>query len=483
MILPEPRMPTEPLPLARREILLLEDDPALRRRLVATLRALGGEVSEATNLAEARRLLRDLSFDFALVDLHLPDGDALMLLREGAFSENTGVVVMTAFGGIPQAVEAMRLGAGDYLTKPFEPEALPVAFLRCRQQRTAARRTEHQNATGADGAELFFGHSLDAVRRQLDTILAAERRLERRLPPVLIEGETGTGKTALARWLHRHGPRAAEPFIAVNCAALPEQLAESELFGHERGAFTDARTARTGLFEAADGGTLFLDEIASLSPAIQAKVLVAIEDGRIRRLGSNKEIEIDARLIAASNRPLRALAETGAFRDDLYQRLNLLHVTLPPLRDRGADIVALARQLLAATAKRHRLRALTISDDGARRLQAQRWPGNVRELAHEIERAVIFGQTGAPLDFAHLAESSAGFQPASASSAQPLHDWRNPAWRLPESGFSLDAVTTALIDDALRETGGNVSAAARRLGVTRQFLRYRLEGGTEQNAE
>ncbi|MBI2514518.1 MAG: sigma-54-dependent Fis family transcriptional regulator [Opitutae bacterium] len=483
-------MASDALPLARREILLLEDDPALRRRLVATLRALGGEVSEATNLAEARRLLRDLSFDFALVDLHLPDGDALMLLREGVFSENTGVVVMTAFGGIPQAVEAMRLGAGDYLTKPFEPEALPVAFLRCRQQRTAARRTEHQNATGTDGAELFFGHSLDAVRRQLDTILAAERRLERRLPPVLIEGETGTGKTALARWLHRHGPRAAEPFIAVNCAALPEQLAESELFGHERGAFTDARTARTGLFEAADGGTLFLDEIASLSPAIQAKVLVAIEDGRIRRLGSNKEIAIDARLIAASNRPLRALAETGGFRDDLYQRLDLLHVTLPPLRERGADIVALARQLLAATAKRHRLRALTISDDGARRLQAQRWSGNVRELAHEIERAVIFGQTGAPLDFAHLpaAPSSAGVSPASGSSAssadaQPLHDWRNPAWRLPESGFSLDAITTALIDDALRETGGNVSAAARRLGVTRQFLRYRLEGGTGEASD
>jgi DNA-binding NtrC family response regulator len=461
-------MDTDPLPLAQREILLLEDDPALRRRLGATLRALGGEVAEATNLAEARRLLRDLRFDYALVDLHLPDGDALMLLREGAFSENTGVVVMTAFGGIPQAVEAMRLGAGDYLTKPFEPEALPVAFLRCRQQRTAARRTEHQNVTAADGAELFFGHSLEPVRRQLDTILAAERRLGRRLPPVLIEGETGTGKSALARWLHRHGPRASQPFVAVNCAALPEQLAESELFGHERGAFTDARQARTGLFEAADGGTLFLDEIASLSAPIQAKVLTAIEDGRIRRLGGNKEIEIDARVIAASNRPLRALAETGGFREDLYQRLNLLPITLPPLRDRGADIVELARQLLAATARRHRLRPLSISADGARRLRAQRWPGNVRELAHEIERAVIFGQEGA-LDFAHL----------EAGAAAPLHDWRNPAWRLPESGFSLDQVTNALIEDALRETGGNVSAAARRLGVTRQFLRYRLEGGSE----
>ena len=184
------------------EILLLEDDPALRKRVASVLRALGAEVNEATNLAEARRLARDLKLDYALVDLHLPDGDALMLLREGVFSENTGVVVMTAFGGIAQAVEAMRLGAGDYLTKPFEPEELPLAFLRCRHIRTAVRRHEHQVAAGAAGDELFFGHSLESVRIQLDTILVAERRLERRLPPILIEGETGTGKSALARWLH-----------------------------------------------------------------------------------------------------------------------------------------------------------------------------------------------------------------------------------------------------------------------------------------
>ena len=454
------------------EILLLEDDPALRKRLAAVLRALGAEVSEAADLATARRVARDLRLDFALVDLHLPDGDALKLLREGVFSENTGVVVMTAFGGVPQAVEAMRLGAGDYLTKPFEPEELPLAFLRCRQIRTASRRNEHHTAAPAGGDELFFGHSLATVRHQLDIILAAERRLEHRLPPVLIEGETGTGKSALARWLHRQGPRAAQPFIAINCAALPEQLAESELFGHERGAFTDARQARTGLFEAADGGTLFLDEIGSLSAGTQAKILTAFEDGRVRRLGGTREITVDARVIAANNQPLRALVESGRFREDLFHRLHLLHVTLPPLRDRGADIAALARQLLAGIAARHRLRDLSLSAEGARRLQAQRWPGNVRELAHEIERAVIFG-AGGELDFAHL----------EAGPGAPAQDWRNPAWRLPESGFSLDNVTTALIDEALRETGGNLSAAARRLGVTRQFLRYRLEGDPTKVAE
>ncbi|MBI2515379.1 MAG: sigma-54-dependent Fis family transcriptional regulator [Opitutae bacterium] len=449
--------------LAGREILLLEDDAVLRRRLSAHLRALGAEVTEATNLAEARRLAREIRFDYALADLHLPDGEALALLRERAFSENTGVVVMTAFGGVPEAVEAMRLGAGDYVTKPFEPEELPLAFLRCRQARITARREEHQLAARpSDG--WFFGRSLAAVRAQLDTILAAERRLEHHLPPVLLEGETGTGKSALARWLHREGPRSAQPFVAVNCAALPEQLAESELFGHERGAFTDAKQARIGLLEAADGGTLFLDEIGSLSPATQAKVLTAIEEGRIRRLGGTKELEIDACIIAANNRPLRALAETGAFREDLFHRLHLLHVTLPPLRERGEDIVELARHLLAGIAARHRLRHVSISPEGARRLQAQRWPGNVRELAHELERAVIFGGEG-ELDFAHL----------EAGPGAPAADWRNPAWRLPESGFNLDHVTTAFIEEALRETGGNVSAAARRLGVTREFLRYRLQ--------
>lgn len=449
------------------EVLLLEDDPSLRKRLTALLRALGAEVTETKNLAEARRVTRDLRLDYALIDLHLPDGEALELLREGAFSENTGVVVMTAFGGIPQAVEAMRHGAGDYLMKPFEPEALPLAFLRCRQARTATRRNQHQASELSTGDELFFGHSLGTTRAQLDTIMAADRRLGHRLPPVLIEGETGTGKSALARWLHRNGPRAAQPFIAVNCAALPEQLAESELFGHERGAFTDARQAKTGLFEAADGGTLFLDEIGSLPAGIQAKLLTAFEDARIRRLGGTKEIDVDARVIAANNESLHELAEKGRFRKDLYHRLHLLHVTLPPLRERGADVVALAKHLLTGIAARHRLRGLSISQEGARRLQAQRWPGNVRELAHEIERAVIFGGDG-ELDFSHLEAPASG--PASL-------EWRNPSWRLPESGFSLEQVTNSLISEALRETGGNLSAAARRLGVTRQFLRYRLESG------
>jgi DNA-binding NtrC family response regulator len=449
------------------EVLLLEDDSVLRRRLAAHLSKLAAEVTEVSTIEEARRALADLRFDFALIDLHLPDGEALELLRAGAFSENTGVVVMTAFGGIKKAVEAMRLGAGDYLSKPFEPDELPIAFMRCRERRGVARRDEFrasEHSTG-DSDEPYFGESLAHIREQLDVILATERRLQQGIPPVLIEGETGTGKSSLARWLHRHGPRSLRPFIKVNCAALPEGLAESELFGHERGAFTDAKTARIGLFEAADGGTLFLDDIGTLAATTQAKVLAAVEDRAIRRVGSAKEIRIDLRLIAATNQPLPDLVEEGSFREDLYHRLKLLHIALPPLRDRGADIIPLARHLLDRIARRHRLKGLFFSTIGEARLLAQNWRGNARELAHEIEREVIFTR-GPQLDFASLGDSSS-VAPAA---------WRNPDWHVPEKGFSIDAIISDLVGEVLRETNHNISAAARRLGVTREFLRYRLSG-------
>jgi DNA-binding NtrC family response regulator len=446
------------------EVLVLEDDAVQRKRCSAYLRSQGAEVTEASNLAEARRLLRDVPFDFALIDLHLPDGESLELLRTGAFSENTGIVVMTAFGAVGNAVEAMRHGAGDYLTKPFELDELPLAFLRCRERRLSRRRDEHHaGGLASSAAPFFFGTSLHRIHETLQAILAADRRLEQHLPPLLIEGETGTGKTALARWVHQQGPRASRTFLALNCAAVPDHLAESELFGHERGAFTDAKQARVGLFEAADGGTLFLDEIAALSPAVQAKVLAAVEDRRIRRLGSNREILIDARVIAASNRPLAEMAAGGQFRPDLYHRLDLLRIALPPLRERGTDIIALARHLLVDLRRRYRKPHLQLSAAAEARLVAQPWPGNVRELAHELERATVFA-SGDVLELSHL----------SGNPETTASDWRNPAWRLPESGFSLDAAIDELVDLALRETGNNVSAAARRLGVTREFIRYRL---------
>ena len=470
-------MPPDPVLTPGCEVLLLEDDEGLCRRLAAYLRGLGAEVTEANRLDQARRLLATMRFEFALVDLHLPDGDVLELFREGAFSENTAVVVMTAFGGIRQAVEAMRFGASDYLTKPFEFEQVSLAFRRGRNIRATARREEHRERSAAP-AQIFFGEHLGSVRQHLDAILAAERRLERRLPPILIEGETGTGKSLLAEWLHAHGPRAGQPFIRVNCAALPESLAEAELFGHERGAFTDAKRGRLGLFEAADRGTLFLDEIGSLAAGTQAKILTVIEDGVIRRLGGSRELQIDAHLIVASNQPLAGLVQAGKFREDLYHRLHLLQVTLPPLRERRGDIVPLARHLLAGLAAKHRLGTLAFSPAAEAGLQIHAWPGNIRELAHEIERAVIFA-SGPTLDLATLGPPG----PAAAGRDPAGSGWRHPAWRLPENGFSIEQVIDELVTEALRETDQNVSAAARRLGVTREFLRYRLASRPDAPAE
>jgi DNA-binding NtrC family response regulator len=458
--------------LAGFSILIVEDEALLRRKLAAHLERLGADVTQAEHLAAARRLAAELDFDFVLLDVNLPDGRGPDLLREGVLGPNTGVVIMTAQGAIEGAVEAMRLGALDYLVKPFEPAVLPLVMRRARQARQAVRAAEHrQAAEGDDG--FYFGDALGPVRAQLEKILAADQRLQNQLPPVLITGETGTGKSTIARWLHRHGPRAAQPLLEVNCSALPESLAESELFGHERGAFTDARSARQGLFEAAHGGSLFLDELPSLSPALQAKVLLAIEDRKIRRLGGNRAIDVDVRVIAATSRDLRAAVAAGEFREDLFHRLDLYRVTLPPLRERGADILKLAAQLMAQMCRRHRLPPRQITPSAEQRLLRYSWPGNVRELAHELERALVF-EEAAQLDFAHLPAGEAA--PDNGGISRESCDWLNPAYAFPEEGFVLEDAINRLVQLALKQSGQNLTRAARLLGVTRDFIRYRLFG-------
>src|SRR5213075_1883325 len=339
----------------------------------------GADVIIAENIARARRLIEDLSFDYALIDVNLPDGLGTDLLKEKVFPQNTGVVVMTAEGGVDGAIEAMKLGAIDYLSKPFDLAELPLLIARARKAKSELR-IEEQKHTDTEQNLFFFGSALASMQAQLEKILAADRRLQESLPPVLIEGETGVGKTTIARWIHHSGPRANEPLVEVNCSALPETLAESELFGHERGAFTDARTARMGLFEAANGGTLFLDELPSLSLPLQAKVLTSIEDRKIRRLGGTREMPVDARIIAATNRDLKQLVVEGKFREDLFHRLDLFRLRIPPLRERGEDILKLAESLLGRLHERHRLPRKTISETGKQRLISYAWPGNVREL-------------------------------------------------------------------------------------------------------
>jgi DNA-binding NtrC family response regulator len=458
--------------LSGRKILVLEDETFLRKSLCNYLESKGADTFAADSLAEARHVMEGGELDFALLDVNLPDGNGMDLLQDPGFPSTTRVVIMTADGGIRTAIEAMKKGASDYLSKPFDPDELPMVFTRIEREAVHNRIKEHEEVSRLKTSEsLFTGQRMQAVRGQLEKILKADQRLATGLPPVLIEGETGTGKSTIARWLHENGPRRASPLIEINCSTLPDSLAESELFGHERGAFTDARKERIGLFEAADGGSLFLDEIASLSPAIQAKVLTAVEDGRIRRVGGNTLRRVDVRLIAASLHPLEKLVREGTFREDLYHRLNLLHVRIPPLRDFPQDIPALAGHLLESLKKRYRLPGVTVSEAGTASLIAHSWPGNVRELIHELERALIFSE-GKAIEFPQL-QPGPGSEHGTAGNSLLL----NPMWQIPEGDYhfeeALQALVQAVIDRALEQEKGNVSAAARRLGVSRDFIRYR----------
>lgn len=456
--------------LAGMEVLVVDDDPLLRRRIASILERLGAEVTQADSLERARRLANEFAFDLALLDVNLPDGLGTDLLRDKTLSAETPVIVITAHGGVAGAVEAMRLGAADYLVKPFETEELPLVIERARQARQSARVRAHRKGSPAQDT-FYFGAGLASLRGRLEKILEADARMGEQLPPILLEGETGTGKTALARWIHQQGHRADRELVEVNCSALPEALAESELFGHERGAFTDARSARMGLIEAAHGGTLFLDELPSLPLSLQAKILTAIEDRKIRRVGGNKPLPVDCRFIAATQRDLRQLAEEGKFREDLYHRLDLYRVVIPPLRERGQEILHLTEWFLTRLQRKHRLDGRRLSAGGKERLLAYPWPGNVRELAHELERALVF-EEGPELELASLAGGAVSSAPEEPSANAP--GWLYPGFRFPETGFHLDTAIDEMVRLAVEQSEGNVSAAARRLGMPRDFVRYRL---------
>ena len=459
-------------PLSGLTVLILEDEPLWRRHLVATLEKMGAEVTAVDSLARARLVLSEDTFDYALIDVNLPDGLGTDLLHQRIFGAHTNVIVMTSEGGVSGAVEALRLGASDYLQKPFEPQALGLTLARVRLLQATSRRLEQRSSLISP---LVFGPSLSSIEDKIYKILASDRRLLTQLPPVLILGETGTGKTTVARWIHTQGPRSTGPLVETNCSSIPDSLAESELFGHEKGAFTDARSTRIGLFEAANQGTLFLDELSSLSLSIQAKLLTVLEDGRIKRVGGTRWIPVDVRVIAASNRDPKLLVADGLFRADLHHRLDLFRIGIPPLRARGQEILSLANLLLTRIATKHRLPCRPISAVGCRRLIGYQWPGNIRELMHELERALVF-EEGDELKFDSLMGSGwelDEFQLKKQSQAANI--WWNPDYKFNDSGFSLENVILSIISAALDQSSGNVSQAARKLGVSRDYLRYRLK--------
>lgn len=367
-------------------VLVVDDEATARNFVSEALADAGHETIEAGDLSEANKAVDTGAADLVLLDVVLPDGSGLDLL-ERLSKENPSppVILMTAFGEVDTAVEAMKMGAQDFLQKPLDLDRLLQAVERAGEIVSLRRELAHLRRSASEKAEWVVGETAAMQRIVHESQRAAEASVS-----VLITGETGTGKEVLARSIWSGGPRSDKPFIPINCAALPDTMIESELFGHEAGAFTGAQKRKPGLVEIADNGILFLDEISSTKPDMQAKLLRLLDEHKFRRVGGVKEISVDLQILAASNRDLKAMIEDGTFREDLYYRLKVVDLHLPPLRDRIADIPALAGAFLREINLRTGSNIKGISPRALSALKAHAWPGNIRELRHVIERAMLF---------------------------------------------------------------------------------------------
>jgi len=452
-------------------LLVIEDEALLAEELVRHYRADGWEVVCARAIRAAKTLLLEQNLDplVVLSDMSLPDGNALDLLesvrREGRGGE---WILLTGYGTVPDSVRAVRLGAYDFLEKPCATERLDLVVHGAARSSRAQRRLREQNAeqNRRYTPESFVGASpaTRGVREMLRKLAALP------ISAMVIGGETGTGKGLAARILHYSGPRTGGPLVEVNCASLPRELLESEIFGHEAGAFTGAKGRHRGLIEQAQGGTLFLDEIGELDLGLQAKLLRAIEDRRVRRLGSERETEVDLQFLAASNRDLAASARSGGFREDLYHRLSVFRLDLPPLRERLEDLEELVLLFIAEFNLKASKRVRVVPEEVWAALRRHDWPGNARELRNVVERGVLFAEGDLfPAQWLQLP------QRGGRDSRPTSEGGDSGALRVSlDAGMTLDAVERSVIEKALECTSHNVSAAARALGVTRQTLRYRL---------
>jgi DNA-binding NtrC family response regulator len=437
-------------------ILVADDDLVARDLLVEVLVREGYRVRAAGSGAEAIRIAESEVIDLALVDLRMPDVDGLAVLgRIRALSPAPPVVILTAFATIETAIDAIRHGAYDYLSKPFRIDEIKLVARRALEAQQLVRDNQQFREQLRDryGVDRLLGQSPEMVviYRLVARVAAADTT-------ILIQGETGTGKELVARAIHDASPRAERPFVAIDCAALPETLFESELFGHERGAFTGAIQSRRGLLETADGSTCFLDEISELTPGLQAKLLRVLQERVLRRVGGNDPIPINVRLIAATNRDLRKRVEEGSFREDLYYRLNGVTITMPPLRERGADVELLAHEFVQRYGAASGKRLEGFAPEALALLTAYRWPGNVRELEHTVERAVALARSGVIL-------------PEDLPPEVRAEDARPP--ELPARRMTLDELKRWYVTAMLEEVGGNKVRAAELLGIDRRTL-YRI---------
>lgn len=433
-------------------ILVVEDTDSLREVLASVLSGEGFTVTAVPSAEEAIELLTADSADFRVVlcDLKLPRKTGLDLLREIAGRpKRIPVVVMTAYGSIDIAVEAMKLGAADFVTKPFDPVVLCNLL---------DQVIEHQRIIDRDPHSSRRPRQLVTQARALEELMRQARKVAPLSSPVMLLGESGTGKELIARYIHENSSRSGRPFVAVNCGSMPEELLESEFFGHEAGAFTGAIEQRIGLFEVANGGTIFLDEIGTMPPNLQVKLLRTLQESEIKRLGANTVRSIDVRIISATNAPIERAITEGAFREDLYYRLGVVILEVPPLRERKEDISLLANYFLKSLRQAGYETPAVIPDDALEVLLGHDWPGNVRELENVIERAVIFH--GAELDARSL---KLPLKPASAMAS--LQEIANAA---------AQAAEVEAIREALGASGGNKSEAARRLGVSYKTLLHKV---------
>ncbi len=438
-------------------VLLIDDDASLLRVTEYNLSQGGFTVFAASSGQEGLDTFHKVQPDIVVTDVELGDIDGLEVLKQIKLEQpDIPVIIITAFGSIELAVRAMHMGAFTFIAKPFDRNALRLSCTKALEMHKLHRRTrnlteEINRLTGAAGME--------TVNTAMAELLQTALKVAESTATVLITGESGTGKEVLARLIHRHSPRQKEPFIGVNCAAIPENLIESELFGHVKGAFTGAVKDRQGRFQRADGGTLFLDEIGDLQPEMQVKFLRVLQEKKVEAVGGQQEEEVDVRIVAATNRNLQDAIGRGDFREDLYYRLSVIPLHLPPLRERKDDIPGLVNHFL----KKHDAPAeVSFTSEGLQKLQNYDWPGNIRELQNVVERSVIL-RSGPKITAQDILLPHSGEQSSIGK------------FQLPPAGISLEAVEKSLIEQAMSLAEGNRSQAARLLQIPRHVLIYRLE--------